>query len=158
MTRILKKIPYHFSLKIGRSLFVIDTEFDDFIQVSFAFHGKTWHGFWTSSSHGISMTCTKKMMGFPSNLVSFSNQTAIKKTWENPCHVFYRVVQFLLKNKKLPWKKCDRDFLMSHWPQFGRKLYQIRWKSHHILSKCRGNSMTWTCPKSMSCFCNMENK
>ena len=26
---------------------------------------KTWHGFWASSSHGISMEFAKKMMGFP---------------------------------------------------------------------------------------------
>ena len=30
-------------------------------------------------------------------------------------------------------------------------------KSHHFLSKCHGNSMTRTCPKSMSCS-SMENK
>ena len=34
------------------------------------FHVKTWHGFWTSSSHGISMAFARKMMGFSSDLVS----------------------------------------------------------------------------------------
>ena len=38
---------------------------------------ETWHGFWTSSSHGISTAFAKTMMGFPSNLVSFSNQTKL---------------------------------------------------------------------------------
>ena len=37
----------------------------------FVFHAKTWYGFWTSSIHGISMAFAKKMMGFPSDLVSF---------------------------------------------------------------------------------------
>ena len=48
-----------------------------FIQVLFVFHAGTWHGFWTSSSHGISMAFSKKMMGFPSDLVSFPNQTKL---------------------------------------------------------------------------------
>ena len=33
--------------------------------------------FYTSSSHGISMAFTKKMVGFPSDLVSFLNQTKL---------------------------------------------------------------------------------
>ena len=36
-----------------------------FMKVLFVFHAGTWYGFWTSSSHGISMAFTKKMMGFP---------------------------------------------------------------------------------------------
>ena len=56
----------------------------------------------------------------------------------------------------VPCKKCDTDLLMSFWRQFGRKWDQIRWKSHH-LSKCHGNSMTWTCLKSMEYFCT-ENE
>ena len=59
----------------------IDTKFHDysmsFIQVLFFFHAKTWHGFWTRSSHGIFMAFAKKMMGFRSDLVSFSNQTKL---------------------------------------------------------------------------------
>ena len=39
------------------------------------------------------------------------------------------------------------DFVVSFWPQFGRKWHKIRWKSHHFLGKCHGNSMTWPCPK-----------
>ena len=46
---------------------------------------------------------------------------------------------------------------MSFLQQFGRKWHKMRWKSHHFLSKCHGNSMTWTCPKSMSCL-SMEDK
>ena len=45
---------------------------------------------------------------------------------------------------------------MSFWRQFSRKWPQSRWKTHHFLSKCHGNFLTWTCPKSMSCF-SMEN-
>ena len=35
---------------------------------------------------------------------------------------------------------------------------QIRRKYHHFLSKYHGNSMTWTCPKSMSCSIMENNK
>ena len=55
-----------------------------------------------------------------------------------------------------PCEKCETEFLMSFWWQFGQR-HQIRRKSHHFLSKCHENSMTWTCPKSMSCS-SMENK
>ena len=67
--------------QIGCSLLQIDTKFRDysmsFIQALFVF--RTWHGFWTSSSHGISMAFTKKMMGFSSDLVFFVifDQTAV---------------------------------------------------------------------------------
>ena len=57
----------------------------------------------------------------------------------------------------IPSINCDMDFLMSFWRQFGWKWDQIRWKSHHFLSKCHGHSMTWTCAKSLSCL-GMENK
>ena len=67
--------------QIDGSLVQIDTKFYDysmsFIQVLFVVHAGTRHGFWTSSSHGISMEFTIKMMGFPSDLVSFSNQTKL---------------------------------------------------------------------------------
>ena len=76
----------------------IHTKFHDysmsFTQVLFVFHViGTWHGFWTSSSPGISEAFAKKMMGFPSDLVSFSNQTKLpSKRHEkiHECHIFYR--------------------------------------------------------------------
>ena len=49
-----------------------------FICFSFI-HAGTWHGFWTSSSHGISMAFVKKMMGFPSDFVSFSTKLMAKR-------------------------------------------------------------------------------
>ena len=88
------EIPCHFRSQIEDSLFKIHTKCHgdsmSFIQVLCDFHGKTWHGFWTSSSLRISMVFAKEMMGFPSDLVSFSNQTAVEKTWENPCLIFHR--------------------------------------------------------------------
>ena len=36
---------------------------------------QTWHWFWTCSSHGICMA---------------NDQTAVLKTWKNPCHIFYK--------------------------------------------------------------------
>ena len=71
----------NFMSQIVGSLVQIHTQFHDdslsFIQVLFIFHAKTWHGFWTSSSDGIYMAFAKKMMGYPSDLVSFSNQTKL---------------------------------------------------------------------------------
>ena len=76
-------MPFLVTNRLDGNLVQIDNKFHDysmsFIQVLFVFHAGTSHGFWTSSSHGISMAFAKKMMGFPSDLVSLSNQTAVKK-------------------------------------------------------------------------------
>ena len=60
--------------QVDGNLVEIDTKFHDyfmsFIHVLFVFHAKTGYGFWTSSSHGISMEFAQKVMGFPSDLVS----------------------------------------------------------------------------------------
>ena len=42
-------------------------------------HTKTWHGFWTKSSHGISMAFSNKMMGFPLDFASFSIRLPSKR-------------------------------------------------------------------------------
>ena len=82
VTWILEKIPPHFSSQIDDSLAQIDLKFHDnsmsFIQVLFVFYAGTWHGFWTSSSHGISMAFARNMMEFPSDLVSFSTKLPSK--------------------------------------------------------------------------------
>ena len=76
MTWIRMEIPCHFTSQIDSSLVQIHTKFHyysmSFKQVLFVFHAKIWHGFCTSSTHGISTAFAKKMMGFPSDLVSFS--------------------------------------------------------------------------------------
>ena len=76
VTWSLMEIPCHFISQIHGSFVEIDTKSHDysmlFIQLLFVFHAGTWHGFWTSLGHGISMAFAKKMMGFSSNLVSFS--------------------------------------------------------------------------------------
>ena len=78
MTWVFMKIPCHFMSQIDSSLVQTDSKFHDyfmsFIQVLFVFHPQTWRGFWISSSHGTSMAFAKKMMGFPSNLVSFTTK------------------------------------------------------------------------------------
>ena len=60
----------------------------------YVFHAETWHGFWTSSSHGIAMVFAKKMMEF-SDLESFSTKLPpkrqSKRQRQNPCHIFHRV-------------------------------------------------------------------
>ena len=60
---------FHVTTRLGGSLVKIHTKFHDnsmsFVQVFFVSHAGTWHGFWTSSSNGISMALAKKMMGFP---------------------------------------------------------------------------------------------
>ena len=83
VTWILKEIPCYFMSQIDGSLVQIDTNFHDyavsFIQVLLVYHAGTWHGFWTSSSHGNSMTFAKKMMGFPLDWVSFSTKLPSKR-------------------------------------------------------------------------------
>ena len=82
MPEILVEIPCRFSSQIDGRLVQIDTKFHDdsmpFTLVLFIFHAQTWQGFWTSSRHGISMAFAKKMMGFPSDLVSFSTKLPSK--------------------------------------------------------------------------------
>ena len=83
MTWILMEIPCDFMSQIDGSLVQIDIKFHDysmsFIQVLFIFHAKAWHGFWTSSRHEISMAFAKKMLGFPSDLKSFSTKLPSKR-------------------------------------------------------------------------------
>ena len=54
------------------------------------------------SIHGIFMTFSKKMMGFPSDLMLFSTKLPLKKIWENPCQIVLRealiLAVFLLTN------------------------------------------------------------
>ena len=61
----------------------------------------------------------------------------------------------------LPCKKCDTiyfHYVFSTAAWFDSKMRpNPHGKSHHFLGKCHGNSMTWSCPKSMSCF-STENK
>ena len=52
------------------------------------FHAGTLYGLRASSSHGISEAFAKKMMGFPSDLVSFSTKLSSKRHEKN----FYRVL------------------------------------------------------------------
>ena len=78
------EIPCHFTSQIDGSLVQIHTKFHDysmsFIQVLYLFsmleHDMDFT-FYIRSSHGISGAFAKKMMGFPSDLVSFSNQTKL---------------------------------------------------------------------------------
>jgi len=50
-----------------------------FMQALVVLHAKTWHGFLTSSTHGISVAFAKKMMRFPSNSVSFLTKLLSKR-------------------------------------------------------------------------------
>ena len=62
-------------------------------------YAQTWNSIWTSSNHGISMTFTKKMMGFSSDLVSFLTKLP-QKTWKTPFLIFYRdgMIYFYIVN------------------------------------------------------------
>ena len=91
--------PCHFMSQIDGSLSQIHTEFHDyslsFIQVLFVFHAKIWHGFWTSSTHGVSSAFAKKIsIGF--GLIFESNQTAVKKTRKSLSYVLQGTHEFLL--------------------------------------------------------------
>ena len=82
------EIPCDFMSQIDGCLVQIHTKFHDnsmsFMRVLFVVYAETWHGFWISSSHGISRVFAKKMIGFPLDLGSLSNQT------------------------KLPWKRHEK--------------------------------------------------
>ena len=65
------------------NLIEIDTKLHDysmsFMQILFGFHVKTWHVFCKSSNYGFSMAFAKKLIGFPSDLVSFSIKLPSKR-------------------------------------------------------------------------------
>ena len=71
------------SFHVDGSLFQLQTKFHDnsmsFIRVLFVFLAGTGHGFWTSSSHGISNAFAKKMMEAPPDLGSFSTKLPSKR-------------------------------------------------------------------------------
>ena len=91
VTRILMEILYHFISQIDDSLIEIETKFYEYpmsiVQVLFVFHAKTWHGFWTKSSHAISMAFSKNMAEFSTDLVSFSTKLP-SKIHEKICVIF----------------------------------------------------------------------
>ena len=92
VTWILMEIPCHFLSQIDGSLVQIHTKFYDysqlFILVLFVLHAQKWDGFWTSSSHGIFMAFAEKMMGFPSDLVSFPTKLSSKRHEKIPVTFF----------------------------------------------------------------------
>ena len=58
--------------KFGPNPHQIPSPYHVIYPVLLVFHAGTWHGFWTSSGHGISMAFAKKMMGFPVRFWSHS--------------------------------------------------------------------------------------
>ena len=95
-------IPRRFMSQIDGSLVQIHTKFHDysmsFIQALFVFHAGTWHGFWTSSSHGISMVIAKKMMGFPSDFVHFRPNGRQNEMRKSVSHFLQGSLKYLNKN------------------------------------------------------------
>ena len=108
MTWTLMEVPCYFVSQIDGNLVQIDTKFHvysmSFIQILFVFHAGTWHGFWTSESHEISMAFGKKTMGFPSDLVSFSNQTKLPSKRHEKIHVTFFTGMLIIVNTE-NWPK-----------------------------------------------------
>ena len=102
VTWILVEIPCHFSSQIDGSWVQIYTKSHDysmsFIQVLCVFHVQTWHGFWTTSSHGIFMTIAKEMMGVPSDLMSFSTKLTSKRHEKIRATFFTGIIVILYYN------------------------------------------------------------
>ena len=104
-------ISFHVTTRLGGGLVQINTKFHDysksFIQVLFVPHAGTRHGFWASSSHGISMAFAKKMMGFPSVLVSIPTKLPSKRHEENDVTFFtgFLLLFFGLEDSKLEFRK-----------------------------------------------------
>ena len=99
----------------------------------FVFHAGTWHGFWTSSSHGIAMAFAKKIMRFPSDSASFS-----MTNWRQKDMTKYKVSHLLLeiywkydenpvKNETRILKDSPWSFRVTYQRQFGRNWHQIPW-------------------------------
>ena len=79
-------------------------------------YAQTWHGFWTSSIHGISMAFGKEMIHrISSDLVIF-NQTAIKKTRNSVslfCRdgmIYFYIVNLLFRMEYDSLKSCIMFF------------------------------------------------
>ena len=140
-----------------------------FIQVLFVFHAQTWHGFWTSSSHGIFMAFAKKMMWFPSDLVSFSTKLRSKRR-EKIRVIFFTGVQvanvnvqsykfIIVPNQSLahqsysssctPWR-CLQIFLGT----LRKQLREKRILTQQCTHPRRGWVLIWDSPpSSSSCHC-----
>ena len=132
--------PYHIKWKTGNIIIIFDVDI-------FYYNNNKSNAL--AAAHEISMHHLREYFyNFKKRKIKIHN------VW------FYLIVFHLkedIENVKInPCKKCKTEFLMSFLWQFGWR-HQIRWKFHHFLSKCHGNSMTWTCPKSLSCS-SMENK
>ena len=91
LTWALMEIPCHFISQIDGSLVQIHTKFHDhsmsFFPVLFIFVLKLDIDF-TSSRRGIAMAFSKKMMGFPSDLISFSIKLPSKRHGKIPVSFF----------------------------------------------------------------------
>ena len=107
---ILLEIPCNFMSQIDGSFVQIDIKCQDysmsFIQVVFVYPcAQTRHGFYRSSSHGISMAWTRKEWDFPCGLGVTFDQAAVKEKWENQCHIFYRdgMIHFYISISSFEW-------------------------------------------------------
>ena len=108
----------YFMSQIDGSLVQIHTKFHDysmlFIQVLFVYpYAQTRHGFYWSSSHGISMAWTRKWWDFPCGFGVTFDQAAVKETWENQCRIFYRdgTIYFYVANLLF---RMEYDLLKSY--------------------------------------------
>ena len=111
------EIPCHFMSQMDGALVQIHIEFRDnsmsFIQVLFVFHAGTLHGFWTSSSHGNSMAFAKKMMGFPSDLVSSLVKLSSKGHEKIPVTFFTGLFKLIIGNGYKIRHKAHFNFIFN---------------------------------------------
>ena len=84
-----------------------------FNQLLFVFHAGTWHGFWTRSSHGISMVFVKKLMGFPSDSVSFPTSPPSERHEKIPVTFFTGLMYNIFCETYEVWNV--KDGMLSLW-------------------------------------------
>ena len=125
-----------------------------FIQVLLVFHAQTRNGFWTSSSHRISRTFSKKMMGFPSDFVSFLTKLPSEKHEETRVTFFTGLPIIIYYNIYTSNRRHFSCFFTNR-RQFGwfRNWHQIPWQFHVIYTgficfAC--SNMTWILEKFKS--------
>ena len=139
---------FHVISQIDGSLVPIDTKCHDysmwFIKVLFVYpYAQTRHGFYRSSSHGISMAWTRKWWDLPCGFGVTFDQAAVKETWENQWHIFYRdgTIYFYIVNLLF---RMEHDLLKSYIMHFNftfHKVIKAFTQMVHAYSMCFGQGV-----------------
>ena len=134
--------------RLGGSLVESHTKFHDdfmsFIQILHVFHEKTWHGFWTSSSHGISEAFAKKMTGFPADSVSFWNSTKLPSKTHDKIHAtFLRGLKSMIGKSFIFKRWQTKSFVVPGSQRLRMKMVREVNGAVYIWFHANGEDPTW---------------